>query len=203
MASQALSLAVALIFVASLVGYLSMHNPGGPATAPDAKSSAKPTALTSSSVPTPHSTSEQTIQPTSQSSCMVPPSGKSNRTVTITAQFPPCGCALADSNSNGWLYVSTSAKVGDNVCISAGLSNSDTVGFSVTNAAGVVVYSLSLCTHSHAPGAPSRPGISCTTYWDTTNPDPQGRPIGPGTYLLTASYFRGSATLLAANFTLR
>ena len=80
MASQALSLAVALIFVASLVGYLSMHNPGGPATAPDAKSSAKPTALTSSSVPTPHSTSEQTIQPTSQSSCMVPPSGKSNRT---------------------------------------------------------------------------------------------------------------------------
>ncbi len=134
------------------------------------------------------------------SSCNIPPGGTKN--VTITAQFPPCDCALVQSNSNGSLFVSTNARVGDNVCLTASLNNSATVYLAVENSAGKLVYSPGMCAATGRPGAPPPTGDTCTAYWDTTRPDTQGNPIGPGTYHLIASSYEGAPISLQANFTL-
>jgi len=142
------------------------------------------------------------VSSTTQSTCAIQASESGNSTtITVTnGQFPPCGCTLVDSNSNGSLYVSTNAKVGDIVCITASLDNSSGVSLSVTNSTGSVVFSTGTCIASTTAGAPPPTGISCTAYWDTSKPDPQGNPIESGTYLLIASV--SSAVVLEAEFTL-
>lgn len=139
---------------------------------------------------------------TTQSTCAVPaPESGNTTTITVTAgQFPPCGCTLVDSNSNGSLYVSTNSEVGDDVCMTASLDNASGVSLSVTNSTGSVVFSTGACIASTPPGGPPPTGISCTAYWDTSKPDPQGNPIESGTYLLIASV--GSAVVLEAEFAL-
>jgi hypothetical protein len=136
---------------------------------------------------------------TTQSTCQILESESGNTTtVTATAgQFPPCGCTLVDSNSNGSLYVSTTAEVGDVVCITASLDNSSEVYLSVANSTGSVVFSPVACI----AGGPSA-GDTCTAYWDTAQPSPQGSPIGPGVYRVMASDYQGSPVVLEANFTL-
>jgi hypothetical protein len=177
--------AVAIIVVAA-VAYFSLTSPGG---------------STATQTPTPSTgASHSATQSATQSTCTVPSSG--NVTVTVTAgQFPPCGCSLVDSNSNGSLYVSTSAKVGDNVCITASLNNSPQVNLSVKNSIGVVLFS-GTCVASQPPGASPPTGDTCTAYWNTANPDPRGNPIEPGTYLLVASDYQSSPAVLEANLTL-
>jgi hypothetical protein len=139
---------------------------------------------------------------TSQPACTISASGSGNTsTITVTAgQFPPCGCTLADSNSNGSLYVSTDAEVGGIVCMTASLDDSSGVSLSVTNSTGSVVFSTGTCIASALPGAPPSTGISCTAYWNTSKPDPQGNRVESGTYLLVARV--GSAMVLEAGFTL-
>jgi hypothetical protein len=140
-----------------------------------------------------------TIATSTSTECIMP-SGSVNVTITETAGQTPCGCALADSNSYGSLYVSSDSRVGDYVCMRASLNDSPQVYLSIKDSAGSVVFSGS-CVASGAPGAPSPTGDTCTAYWDTASPDPQGNTIGPGTYLLTASDYQG-AVVLEANFTL-
>jgi hypothetical protein len=136
-----------------------------------------------------------------ESTCTILASESGNATtITASAQFPPCGCTLVDSNSSGSLYVSTNAKAGDLVCIAASLDNSSGVSFSVKNSTGNVVFSTVTCVASPSPGAPPPTGVSCSAFWDTSNPDPQGNPVGSGSYLLTAS--AGSEVVLEAQFTL-
>lgn len=188
--------AVAIIVVAAAAFFsmTPMINPGGPAAGISTSSSTETTQ-------TPTSTTGSS-RSTAQSSCTVHASGGGNITVTVTAgQFPPCGCALVDSNSNGSLYVSTNSKVGDIVCITAALNNSPQVYLSITNSAGGVVFSGS-CVASQLPGAPSPKGDTCAAYWDTSKPDLQGNPIEPGTYHLIASDYEGSPVVLETNFTL-
>jgi hypothetical protein len=155
---------------------------------------------TSSSISATNQTSSSSS--TTQSTCTVPNSGSGNVTITVTAEFPPCGCTLVDSNANGSLYVSSNAKVGDNVCISASLDNSASVYLSVMNPDGSVVFSAGTCVASPPPGASPPTGDSCTAYWNTANPGSQVNPIKPGTYLLAASDYEGSAIAIEANFTL-
>jgi len=116
----------------------------------------------------------------------------------LTSSAPPCGCALAVSNSNGSLYVSPNPKVGDDVCIEATLSSSTEVLLKVTNSTGSVVFS-DQCVATGGAG-PSN-GDTCSSLWNTANPDPHGGAIEPGTYLLAATGGSG-AVELEANFTL-
>ena len=97
-----------------------------------------------------------------------------------------------DSNSNGTLYVSTNAVVGDDVCIAASMSKSPIVSFEVIGPTGVFL-STPGC-HNSAFTA-----VSCEAFWDTAQPDPRGNPIQPGDYELIAT---GDSQSLRANFTL-
>ena len=125
-----------------------------------------------------------------------PPHGESgNATVTITqtaGQWPGCACALVDSNSNGTLYVSTNAVVGDYVCIAASMSKSTIVSFEVIGPTGVFL-STPGCVNS------AFTAVSCEAGWDTAKPDPRGNQIQPGVYELIAT---GDSQSLRANFTL-
>jgi hypothetical protein len=170
---------VAVVVVAA-VAYFSLTNPGGPV------------ALQTTS-------STTSTQSATQSSCSVPAGG--NITITETAGQLPCGCVLVDSNSNGSLYVSTSSKVGDNVCITASLNTSSEVYLSVMNSTGNIIFSPPACIAGGYVGGPSR-GDTCTAYWDTSQPSPQRNPIEPGVYRVMASDYQGSPVVLEANFTL-
>jgi hypothetical protein len=97
-----------------------------------------------------------------------------------------------DSNSNGSLYVSPNAKVGDNVCVEAYLKNTSEVSLTITDLSGNVVFSA-VC--AAAGGAGPATGDTCTAFWDTANPNPQGNAITAGTYHLVSGD-------LEANFTL-
>jgi hypothetical protein len=132
---------------------------------------------------------------TSQSTCAPSPGEVGNATVTITetaGQWPPCSCALVDSNSNGTLYVSTNAFVGDDVCIAASMSASPTVSFEFIGPAGVFL-STPGCINS------AFTAVSCEASWDTAQPDPRGNQIQPGVYELVAT---GESQSLRANFLL-
>lgn len=171
-----IALAAVAVVAGAAIAYFSYTNPGSPGN----------------------------IIGSSRSTCALPPGQVGNATVTITetaGQFPPCGCALADSNSDGTLYVSTNTIVGDNVCMTASLEHSAGVYLRVTNATGSLVFSGN-CVALPPPGAPPPTGDTCTAYWDTAKPDPQGNPIEPGSYRLIASGGEGSQALLEANFSL-
>ncbi len=121
-------------------------------------------------------------------------------TESIGQSGPPCGCVLVDSNSNGSLYVSPDPKVGDSVCVEASLDDSAQVSLSITNSAGSVVFS-GVCVATGQTRAPAPTGDTCTAFWNTANPDPQGNAIEAGNYHLVASGST-SAVQLEANFTL-
>jgi len=165
---------LAVLVVVAAAAYFSYTNPGGPAS------------IISST------------RSTSQSTCTSPPGKAGNATVAITetaGQWPPCSCALVDSNSNGTLYVSTNAVVGDDVCIAASMTESPIVSFEVIGPAGVYL-STPGCMNS------AFTAVSCEADWDTAQPDPRGNPIQPGSYELIASDGEGSRAVLEANFTL-
>jgi hypothetical protein len=118
-----------------------------------------------------------------------------NATVTITytaGQWPGCACALVDSNSNGTLYVSTNAVVGDDVCIAASMTKSTIVSFEVVGPAGVYL-STPGCVNS------AFTAVSCATFWNTAQLYPGGGQVQPGDYELIAT---GDLQSLRANFTL-
>ena len=171
----------AAITTAAMIGY-SMINPGEPSMV-----------------------ESTTSQQTSRSTCAAPPGSAGTITVTVTANqpWPPCYCILVDSNSHGSLYVSTSAKVWDDICAAASLNESQSVAFTITNSTGSVVFSTPGCVGgSQAPGEPPPIGVSCMADWNTAKPDSHGNAIKPGTYRLVASDGQGSAAILEANFTL-
>lgn len=121
-------------------------------------------------------------------------SGNANVTITQTAgQWPPCSCALVDSNSNGTLYVSTNAVVGDDVCIAASMSASPIVSFKVLGPTGGVFLPGGGCVNS------SGTAVSCATSWNTAQLYPGGSQVQPGDYELIAT---GDSQSLRANFTL-
>jgi hypothetical protein len=132
-----------------------------------------------------------------------PPSSSVSSSSTDTPQSSSCGSnvTLEDSNSNGSLYVSSNAEVGDSMCMTASLNDSPQVHLSIINSSGNVMFSGS-CVATPPPGAPPPTGDTCTAYWDTASPDPQGNPIEPGAYRLTVSDFEGSPEVLETNFTL-
>jgi hypothetical protein len=144
------------------------------------------------------SSSEGTHSATSTveaTTCAPSPGEAGSATVTITqtaGQWPGCACALVDSNSNGTLYVSTNAVVGDDVCIAASMSKSTVVSFEVVGPTGVFL---------STPGCVNSAGtaVSCSDFWDTAQPDPRGNQIQPGDYELIAT---GDSQSLRANFTL-
>jgi len=160
--------AVAIIVVAA-VAYFSVSNPA-PATGPvvQSTSSASQTPTTSTT------TSQSTPQSTIQSTC----SAGGTITETVGNSGPPCGCVLVDSTSSGTLYVSSNPKVGDNVCVQASLNDSPQVYLSITNSIGSVVFS-GLCVATGVTGAPAPTGDTCTAFWNTAEPDPQGNAIEP------------------------
>jgi hypothetical protein len=127
--------------------------------------------------------------------CAPSPGEVGNATVTITqtAQWPPCSCALVDSNSNGTLYVSTNAVVGDDVCIAASMSASPIVSFKVIGPTGGVFLSTAGCVNS--AGTP----VSCAASWNTAQLYPGRGQVQPGDYELIAT---GDSQSLRANFTL-
>jgi len=84
--------------------------------------------------------------------------------------------------------------------MTASLNDSPQVNLSIINSSGSVMFSGS-CVASPPPGAPSPTGDTCTAYWDTATPDPQGNPVEPGAYRLTVSDLEGSQ-VLETNFTL-
>ncbi len=170
----------ATIIVVATIGY-SMTNPGEPSMV-----------------------ESTTSQQTTRSTCAAPPGSAGTITVTVTANqpWPPCYCILVDSNSQGSLYVSTSAKVGDDICVAASLNESQSVAFTITNSTGSVVFSTPGCVGTQAPGGPPSIGVSCMADWNTTKPDSYGNAIEPGTYHLVASDGQGSAAILEGNFTL-
>jgi len=157
-------------------------------------------------------TESSSSQSVSRSECAAPPgpTGNSSFTVTQTAnEWPSCDCALVASNSQGMLYVSTDAKVGDDVCLAASVNGSDTVGFTITNSTGNVVFQSIGCVSSGGIGASPPTGVSCETDWDTAAPGESGGvvtvgtgAITAGTYTLAATYGLGSPAVLQANFTL-
>jgi hypothetical protein len=152
-----IALGVVVVIVFTAVAYSTVL-PGGPAVVESMSSSTETAQTPTSSAGASLSTSRSAIQ----STCTVPPSGIGNFTITVTAgQFPPCGCVLVDSNSNGSLYVSSNAKVGDNVCITASLNHSPQVNLSVENSTGSVVFS-GTCITSKPQGAHSLTGVTCT-----------------------------------------
>jgi len=144
------------------------------------------------------SSSEGTHSATSTveaTTCAPPPGESGNATVTITqtaGQWPGCACALVDSNSNGTLYVSTNAVVGDDVCIAASMSKSTIVSFEVVGPAGVYL-SMPGCVNS------AFTAVSCATFWNTGQLYPGGGQVQPGDYELIAT---GDLQSLRANFTL-
>ena len=103
-----------------------------------------------------------------------------------------CGFSRVDSNSNGTLYVSTNAVVGDDVCIAASMSKSTIVSFEVIGPTGVFL-STPGCINS------AFTAVSCEASWNTARPDPRGNTIQPGDYELIAT---GDLQSLRANFTL-
>jgi hypothetical protein len=132
-------------------------------------------------------------------------SGSPTTTITETAgQIPPQGCTLVASNENGSLYVSTSAQVGDVVCMTASLNHSSEVYLAILSAAGKLVFSPGACVATGGTGTATSTltGDTCTAYWNTASPDVQGGAIKPGTYLLVASDCDGAPPALEANFTL-
>jgi hypothetical protein len=137
------------------------------------------------------------VSSTTQSTC-----GKgATAAETFGSSAPACGCVLADSNSNGSLYVSPNPKVGDNVCLEAHFDDSDQAYFSITNSTGSLVFSAS-CFASQPPETSGGPANeSCLALWNTANPDPQGNAIGAGAYHLVATG-PSAADSLEANFTL-
>jgi hypothetical protein len=147
----------------------------------------------------------QTSSPTSNSSSASSTTestctAAANVTATVGSSTPPCGCALVDSNSNGSLYVSPNPKIGDNVCVDASLIDSAQISLSITNSTGSVVFST-VCVATPPPGAPPPTGDTCTAFWNTANPDPEGNVIYPGTYHLVAKGSSATAQL-EASFTL-
>jgi hypothetical protein len=122
--------------------------------------------------------------------------------ITVTAGQPQCGLdsELVDSNSNGSLYVSANPRVGDNVCITGSLNYSDEVYLSVTNSAGILVFSPGACVAGGYVGGGE--GDTCTAHWDTSQLDLHGTPIEPGIYHLMASDSQGAPVALEGNFTL-
>jgi len=138
-------------------------------------------------------------QSTTQSTC----SAGGTVTVTVGSSGPPCGCEPVESNANGTLYVSPNANVGDNVCVEAFLKGAGGVFLSIANSSGSVVFSSECVVvgGGFGGGGPS-PGDSCTTFWDTSRPDPQGMAIVSETYVLSASVSPSSSISLEANFTL-
>jgi hypothetical protein len=153
-----------------------------------------------------------TTSTTEATTCAPSPGGSGNATVTITqtvGQWPGCDCALVASNSQGALYVSTNAKVGDDVCLAASLNGSDIAAFTITNSTGSVVLQTIGCVSSGGLGASPSNGISCETDWDTAAPTESGGaiavgtgPVTTGTYTLAATEGQGSPAVLQANFTL-
>jgi hypothetical protein len=147
---------------------------------------------------TPASSSEGTHSATSTAeatTCAPTPGQVGNATVTITqtaGQWSGCACALVDSNSNGTLYVSTNAVVGDDVCIAASMSASPIVSFEVVGPTGTV-FSTPGCVNSAGTA------VSCATSWNTAQLYPGGSQVQPGNYELIAT---GDSQSLRANFTL-
>jgi hypothetical protein len=144
------------------------------------------------------STTEGTHSATSTveaTTCAPSPGKVGNATVTITetAQWPPCSCTLVDSNSNGTLYVSTNAVVGDDVCIAASMSASPIVSFKVIGPTGGVFLPTPGCVNSAGTA------VSCATSWNTAQLYPGGGQVQPGDYELVAT---GDLQSLRANFTL-
>jgi len=119
--------------------------------------------------------------------------GNATATITETAQWPPCSCALVDSNSNGTLYVSTNAVVGDDVCIAASMSASPIVSFKVIGPTGGVFLLTPGCVNSAGTA------VSCAASWNTAQLYPGGGQVHPGDYELIAT---GDSQSLRANFTL-
>jgi hypothetical protein len=188
-----IALAAVGIIVIVAISYLSTTiQSGGPGTLENKASSTKatlsPTNSTSTTQSTTQSTAQSTIQSTAQSTC------SAGRTVTVSIgqSGPPCGCELVDSNASGSLYVSPNAKVGDNVCVEASLKNTSEVSLTITNSSGSVVFSA-ICVATGGAGPAT--GDTCTAFWNTANPDPQGNAITAGTYHLVSGD-------LEANFTL-
>ena len=76
------------------------------------------------------------------------------------------------------------------------------VYLSITNSTGSVVFSPAPCVATGVTGAPAPTGDTCTAFWNTAKPDPQGNAIEPGTYHLVAGDYQGSPAVLEANLTL-
>lgn len=193
----------AIVVAGATYSYFSYTNPGGPAST----ISSSPSTSQSTSTFLTGSNSSQSV---SSSECAPSPghTGNSSYTVTETG-WPGCDCALVASNSQGMLYVSTNAKVGDDVCLAASLYDSDTVAFTITNSTGSLVLQTAPCIALGAPGTPSPTGDSCETDWNTAAPGESGGvvtvgmgAVTAGNYSLAAGDGTGSASVLEANFTL-
>jgi hypothetical protein len=155
--------------------------------------------LTQSEATSTASSNEGTHSATSTAeatTCAPSPGKAGNATVTITqtaGQWPGCSCALVDSNSNGTLYVSTNAVVGDDVCIAASMSVSPIVSFKVVGPTGGVFLLTPGCVNSAGRA------VSCAASWNTAQLSPGGSQVQPGVYELIAI---GGLQSLRANFTL-
>jgi len=177
--TQVAVFAVIVVFVVAAIGVVSLTQSEATSTASSNEGTHPATSTTSTA---------------EAATCAPSPGEAGNAAVTITqtAQWPPCACALVDSNSNGTLYVSTNAVVGDDVCVAASMSASPTVFFKVIGPTGVFLPTVG-CVNS------AFTAVSCETFWDTAHPDPRGNQIQPGDYELIAT---GDSQSLRANFTL-
>lgn len=186
-----LAFMVAIAAVAAAYSYFSYTNPGGPASVNSSTTVSLPSSIT-------------------DSTCSVNPGEAGHATVTQTVGgWPGCGCMLVASNSDGTLYVTTNAVVGDNVCLAASLYYSDSVGFTITNSTGSVVLETAACVSSGGLDSSSSTGVSCESDWNTAAPGESGGVAKVGTgavtagiYTLAATGNTGSPVILEANFTL-
>jgi len=184
----ALLVITAMAIAGATYSYFSYSSPGGPA-------------------------SDNSSASVTSSECTPIPGHAGDSTSTITAAaggWPGCDCALVASNTQGVLYVSTNANVGDDVWLAASLYDSGTVAFTIANSTGGVVLETAYCASSGGlGGVSSSTGISCRTDWNTAAPGESGGvakvgagAVTAGTYSVAATYTTGSPAVLEAKFTL-
>ena len=178
--TQVVVFSVIVVCVVAAIGVVSLTQP-------------EATSTSSSEGTSPARSTTSTVEATT---CAPSPGEAGNASVTITqtvGQWPPCACALVDSNSNGTLYVSTNAVVGDDVCIAASMSASPIVSFKVIGPTGGVFLPTGGCVNSAGTA------VSCAASWNTAQLYPGGSQVQPGDYELIAT---GDLQSLRANFTL-
>jgi len=176
---------IVVVMIVMVVGIGGFFGSQGPPVTSSIQATVSKSQTSSSASPTSQSSS---LSSTTQTTC----TAGGTVTVNVGQSGPPCGCQLVDSDASGSLYVSPNAKVGDNVCAEASLKNTSEVSMTITNSSGSVVFSA---TCAASGGAGPATGDTCTAFWNTANPDPQGNAITAGTYHLVSGD-------LEANFTL-